>query len=175
VIFGRQGLVSFDPKIYTMIDNMSLAGKVAEHWVEWQPDAVFIDAGRGEGVIDRLRQLGFNPIPIDFGGRPNKPTFANRRAEMWWEMADWLRSGASIPDITELKIDLCGPTYSYANAAGKLELESKDQMRKRGMSSPDLADALALTFAHPVAVTRGPGALITMHTDRARTEYDPYA
>jgi hypothetical protein len=174
VIFARQGLVSHAPKIYTIIDNMALAAKVAEHWVEWKPDAVFIDAGRGEGVIDRLRQLGFSPIPVDFGGRPNKPTFVNKRAEMWWEMADWLRSGASTPDITELKIDLCGPTYSYANAAGKLELESKDQLRKRGMASPDLADALALTFAHPVAVTRGPGSLITHHTAKAATEYDPY-
>jgi len=176
VIFPRQGLAALEPQVFASIDNMSLAGKVAETINNWQPDGVFIDAGRGEGVIDRLRQLGYAPTPVDFGGKANKVIYANKRAEMWHSLAEWIKSGGALPNIASLKIDLCAPTYSYANAAGKFALESKDDMKKRGLPSPDLADALALTFAQPVAVTRGPGAnLMGGHAGHCVTDYDVFA
>jgi hypothetical protein len=174
VIFGRQGLVSFEPQVYQGLNNMELAAKVAQAIVEWKPDAVFIDAGRGEGVIDRLHQLGHAVVGVNFGGSPTKPQFVNKRGEMWFDMSQWLKAGASIPNIPQLKIELCAPTYSYANAANKFELESKDDLKKRGLPSPDIADALALTFAFPVAPSRGPGA--NLHAGgHALTEYDPFA
>ena len=130
---------------------MELAAIAADAIARWEPDAVFVDAGRGEGVIDRLRQLNLNPIEVNFGGRASNPHYVNKRAEMWDAMRRWIDAGGCIPDNPELKVDLCAPTYSYANAANKFELESKDDMKKRDLKSPDLADALALTFAAPVA------------------------
>lgn len=175
VIFPRQGLAALKPLVFNEISNMDLAGRVAEYIDHWQPDAVFIDAGRGEGVIDRLLQLGFSPIAVNFGGRPNSEQFANKRAEMWWNMGEWLKAGGAIPDLPDLKTDLCTPTYSYANARGKCELESKDEIRERGLSSPDLADALALTFAQNVAPRGGPGSRFATTAAHALTEYDPFA
>jgi hypothetical protein len=112
---------------------------------------------------------------VDFGGKPIDPRFQNRRAEMWWGMADWLKTGC-LPSMPELVVDLTGPTYTYANAAGRLQLESKDDMRERGLPSPDLADALALTFAEPVPCLQHPlAAAAHGGGQRAITAYDPYA
>lgn len=172
VIFPRQGLAALPPSVLKDVDNMELAGRVAHQIDTWQPDAVFIDAGRGEGVIDRLRQLGYSITEINFGGRPMDDRFINKRSEMWSLMADWIKAGGAIPDLQGLKTDLCVPTFSYKNAQGKFQLESKDSIKDRGMRSPDIADALALTFAMPVAprdhdMMRG--------TAMAETDFDPYS
>lgn len=152
VIAFRQGLATMSSVVLRGIDNMQLAGRVASEIDRWQPDAVFIDSGAGAGVIDRLRQLGHSPIEVPFGGKANAPAlYVNRRTEMWCAMAEWLRTG-SIPDIPELKAELATPIYWY-DAQGRKVLESKDDIKKRlqGGASPDLADALALTFAAPVS------------------------
>jgi len=152
VIFTRQGLVAFRPITLQGADTMTVAARVAQAIDTWRPAATFIDAGGvGAGVVDRLQQLGHAVMPVDFGGKPNSPRFENKRAEMWWELAAWVKSGACLPDMPALQQDLTAPTYTYANARGRLQLESKDDMRGRGLPSPDLADALALTFAAPVA------------------------
>lgn len=151
VIMKRQGLASFEPLVKRGIDNMELASIVAKHIDQWRPDAVFIDAGRGEGVIDRLRQLGYPIIEVNFGGKAMDDRFFNKRSEMWSDMADWIKAGGAIPKHQELMTDLCVPTFSFKNAANKFQLESKDHIKDRGMKSPDVADALALTFAYPVA------------------------
>lgn len=172
VIFKRQGLVSHLHFQTTSIDNMSLAAKVAEVFNEWKADAIFIDAGRGEGVIDRLRQLGYRVSEVDFGGVPTNPRYVNKRSEMWDRMKEWLVSGGSLPPDDKLKRDLCTPTYSFANAAGKFALESKDRMRDRGMQSPDLGDALALTFALPVASRHD--NIVPNYQQTIVSDYDPY-
>lgn len=152
VIIARQGLVAFRPTILRNADTMTVAAAVAHHIDVWKPDSTFVDAGGiGAGVIDRLRQLRHPVIPVDFGGRAIDPRFENKRAEMWWNMADWVKAGACLPDLQELTQDLTAPRYTYANARGKLQLESKDDMRERGLPSPDVGDALACTFAAPVA------------------------
>lgn len=172
VIFPRQGLQAFDPMVFRGLDNMELAARVAEKITTWQPDAVFIDAGAGAGVIDRLRQLGFEVFEVNFGGRATNPRYVNKRTEMWYELADWVRGGGAIPNRPTLKQELATPTYKY-DAANRIVLESKDDIRKRlpGAGSPDEADALALTFAMPVVkrsdVSRG--------TNNARIDYNPYA
>lgn len=151
VIFKRQGVVSWPPTVIRKLDNMALADQVAIQIREWQPDAVFIDIGNGAGVVDRLRQLRFNVTEVAFAGASSDPHYANKRMEMWAEMAKWLQDGGAIPPDTMLQADLSAPTYGYTTGKGLKILESKDKIKERIGRSPDLADALALTFAAPVA------------------------
>lgn len=151
VLFLRQGLVAFRPRELKGLDLMAVADNVAQTVDEHRPAAVFVDAGGiGAGVIDRLGQLGHSVVPVDFGSSPTDPRFENKRAEMWWLMAEWVKAGC-LPELTRLAQDLTAPRYTYANRRGKLQLESKDDMRERGLPSPDFGDALAVTFAAPVA------------------------
>ena len=153
VIQKRKGLAAYKPKIFNAIDNMTLAGMVAQEINEWEPDAVFIDAGRGEGVIDRLRQLGYFVSEVNFGGKALNPSYHNKRSEMWDAIRIWLDDGGSLPNDTDLKTDLCVPTYKF-DSTNRMQLESKDDIKKRGGRSPDLGDALALTFSYPVAAKK---------------------
>ncbi|MES2531938.1 MAG: terminase family protein [Pseudomonadota bacterium] len=168
VIFKRQGIASFTPQVWQGVESMQLAAHVAVEISEWQPDAVFIDGsgGYGAGVIDRLRQLGHRPIEVQFGGKADDARFANRRAEMWFTMATWVKGTGILPNIADLKQDLCAPTYGH-DIQGRLLLEAKDKIKARGLPSPDMADALALTFAHPV------GQRSLQHVAPDRKPYDP--
>jgi len=166
VIFLRQGVKAFTPFVFKQVDNMALAARVAEQIQSFHPDAVFIDAGCGGGVIDRLRQLGFEVIEVPFGGSPVRAgQYANRRAEMWDQMAQWIRQEGELPDCAELKADLSQVTYDY-DVTGRLRLEAKEKIKARCGKSPDLADALALTFAAPVRARQN------YHQEFARSEYD---
>lgn len=153
VIIRRQGLQAFTPKVYTKLDNMVLVGKVVEEIIDFNPDATFIDAGRGEGVIDRLRQLGYeNIFEVNFGGTAMSPgAYHDKRSEMWGLMKEWLMAGGAIPDMPEIVADLVVPTYSY-DAANAVKLEANDKIKERLGKSPDIGSALALTFAMPVRV-----------------------
>jgi hypothetical protein len=178
VIVKRQGLVAFDPIILQGVDNMSLASRVAVEINYWKPDAVFVYAGAGAGVIDRLRQMGHEVLEVPFGGKAIKTTqFVNRRTEMWFGMADWIRAGGAIPDNRALKQELATPTYWFEH--DQRRLESKDQIKKRlhGRNSPDIADALALTFAAPVATVDPMDAYHREFGDRTggeRVKHNPY-
>ena len=177
VVFRRQGRQAFKPVVYRGIDNMELATRVANLIEEHTPDAVFCDAGAGSGVIDRLRQLKYDVIEIPFGGKAMKPDqFINRRSEMWWLMKQWVEEGGAIPNDIALKQELATPIYWYDNV-GRRVLESKDQIKKRlqGAGSPDLADALALTFALPVAKKQPEDIYIKRRKAATQqTDYDPY-
>ncbi|MBQ4431905.1 MAG: hypothetical protein II877_10405 [Synergistaceae bacterium] len=155
VICKREGLWCHDMKAVEHTDNMTFAGIVAREIDEFRPDGVFIDAGRGEGVIDRLRQLGYRVLEINFGGRASEAArYANKRSEMWDKVREWLKSGGAIPNDPELKSELASPTYKF-DAGGRLILEAKEKLKERGLRSPDMADALALTFAYPLRGSRG--------------------
>ena len=177
VVFRRQGKQGFKPIVYRGIDNMDLAARVANLIEEHNPDAVFCDAGAGSGVIDRLRQLSYDVIEIPFGGKATKPEqYINRRTEMWWLMKQWIEEGGAIPNDTALKQELATPIYWYDNVGRKV-LESKDQIKKRlqGAGSPDLADALALTFALPVAKKEMEDIYIKRRkVATQKKDYDPY-
>lgn len=152
VLIMRRGMQAFDPIVWRGLDNMEVAARVADAIDREHPDAVFIDSGAGAGIIDRLRQLGLDIIEVPFGAKALKSElYTNRRAEMWWEMAQWIRNGGSIPNRMDLKQELATPTFWY-DPTGRKVLESKDDIKARlkGESSPDIADALALTFAAPV-------------------------
>ena len=177
VVFRRQGRQGFKPIVYRGIDNMDLAARIANLIEEHNPDAVFCDAGAGSGVIDRLRQLSYDVIEIPFGGKATKPEqYINRRTEMWWLMKQWIEEGGAIPNDTALKQELATPIYWYDNVGRKV-LESKDQIKKRlqGAGSPDLADALALTFALPVAKKEMEDIYIKRRkVATQKKDYDPY-
>jgi hypothetical protein len=148
----RQGLAAFPIQRFVGIDNMKFASIVVREIEAWSPDAVFIDSGRGEGVIDRIRQIGFTVIEVPFGGAAiddGVNGYANRRSEMWDSVRKWLVSGGAIPDDYELAKELASPTYTY-DGKSRLKLEPKDSIKTRVGFSPDRADALALTFAEPV-------------------------
>lgn len=167
VIFCRQGVRAWRPLVFNKTDNMTLAAYVAQEIDRFRPDGVFIDSGCGGGVIDRLRQLGYNVLEVPFGASAQKAgQYANKRAEMWGEMAQWIKEIGSLPDEPQLKSDLCGVCYDF-DVSGRLCLESKQALKARCGKSPDLADALALTFAYPVRAGER-----SRPAEFARTDYD---
>jgi hypothetical protein len=135
-------------------DTMQLAARVAEWIHRWSPDGVFVDdGGVGGGVVDRLHQLGFRQVHgVNFGMRsdcsPSGENAANKRTEMWLSARGWLARG-TLPKDDRLAAELTAPMYGY-DARNALILERKEVMKKRGIPSPDVADAFALTFAYPV-------------------------
>ena len=174
-VFLRQGLAATLLGSWLHIDNMQLAGMVAQFQDQHKTDGTFIDVGWGSGVIDRLRQMGHDPIAVNFGGRSTSDRYVNKRTEMWVEMKEWLEGGGAIPRHQDLRDDLVGPEYQFTKN-GQIQLEAKDSMKKRGIASPDLADALGLTFAGKIykntkAVPVGVGA----SADVCEMEYDLFA
>lgn len=140
-------------------DSMKLVTLLAEAlgktWNGKKIAMLFIDATGGSiggPVADRLRQLGHkNVIDVQFGGESPDPKIANMRAYMWSKTRDWLSGGGAIDASPGLETDLTGPGY-FHDKQDRLLLESKEQMKKRGLDSPDDGDALALTFAQIVAI-----------------------
>lgn len=159
-------------------DTMAVAARVVELAQAYRPDAVFIDGGGvGGGVVDRCRQLRLDVFDVQFGSKPDLAdivtrgeTYANKRAEMWGTMRGWLATGA-IEDDDTLAKQLIGPTYGF-NTRDEIQLERKADMKKRGVESPDWADALALTFALPVLpnASAGPSGEPPIETD-----WNPFA
>jgi len=154
VIGKRQGLGFSILKAFPRNDDdMKIAGILAKLEDDEKADAVFIDLGYGTGVYSAGKQLGRDWILVPFGGASTDPGFVNKRAEMWNETKKWLRDGGAIPNDPILCADLTGPEgYVVATGrnAGKVFIESKDDMKKRGLASPNRGDALVLSFAQPV-------------------------
>jgi len=163
VIYPRRGrdASSISPRIYRGLDTMQVVSRVLEMYYELNAAFVFVDTGGvGAGVFDRLAQLSIPVLPVDFGSRADGSntidrgiSYGNKRAEIWGAMRDFLQTG-SIPDVIygsdiSLVKELTTPTYTV-NARGAIMLEPKDAMKRRGEKSPDVADALATTFAFPV-------------------------
>ena len=150
VIFPRQGIAAFTPKQLRNVDSLQGAGAVTRKWEEWKADGCFVDdtGGYGAGWIDQLRALGRDPIPVGFATKANDPRFFNKRAEIIWDMCEWVKAGGALPDLPELRAELCALTYSYRG--DKILVIEKDQLKAVLGRSPDYSDALAVTFAQPV-------------------------
>ncbi len=149
----RHGRVMEDPETFHGLNQMQIAGLVNMRIQSKKIDKVCIDVsgGWGGGVAARLAELGHSGriIRVNFGENAiDKEAYANRRAEMWADMADWFsdEEPCSIPDNKRLQAELSSPKYDY-DSSRRLRLESKEQMKKRGIKSPDVADSAALTFA----------------------------
>ena len=167
-------------KRWSKMDAMTLAADVALEAQKEHPDAILVDAGNiGGAVIDRLRQLlPDTPIfEVWFGGEGRDAELEpgvtirtkNKRAQMWTQMRAWLRTG-SIPDGDKLRDDLVGPLYSFDEKQA-IALERKQDMKKRGLSSPDDGDALACTFAEPIAPRQLPGYMDPMNYGHGGNRY----
>lgn len=170
VIIKRQGYASFDLEKFSIPDSMQLASVVARRIESWKPDAVFIDeVGIGAGVVDRLRQLKHEVIGVN-GSRiaGERQKYFNKRTEVWLLMKEWLERGGSIPNDKELKEDLVAPEYGFDNQ-DRWQLERKEDVKERLGRSPDCGDALALTFAEPVASKKNDWH---WRPEKAETEYD---
>lgn len=135
-------------------DRALVVATLVDALLTHQPDAVFIDSAFGAVIVSRLRALGYLQVfEVNFGAPALDAHDDNQRATMWRKLKDWLPRGAidtrAMDPKSRLATDLAGPGYHLRK--NKLVLESKDSMKKRGLASPDDADALALTFALPVA------------------------
>lgn len=148
---GRDARV-FPWQKFKGLDTVQLAGIVADLAGKHNVEAIFVDGnGVGGGVVDNLKAWGYKVIEVQMGGSPSDgDMYYNKRVEIWGRMREWLMTGG-IPDDTDLFTDLISPEFSYHPVTNKMQLEGKDHMKSRGLASPDSAEALALTFAQPVA------------------------
>jgi hypothetical protein len=151
VIAVRQGRDIIALKRHRGADTMEVAGHVIDAIEEYKPALVCVDeGGLGAGVVDRLKEQRYKIRGVNFGSKAQKQImYGNKRCEMWGAMKDWLKD-AHVPADRFLKTDLIGPR-TKPDSKGTLFLESKKDMKARGLASPDAADAIALTFAFPVA------------------------
>jgi hypothetical protein len=132
-------------------DTMTVVGYVIDAIEEYKPTLVVIDeGGLGAGIVDRLKEQRYKIKGVNFGNKSKNPImYGNMRAQMWGDMREWLKT-ASIPHDRFLKTDLISPMMK-PDSRGTIFLESKKDMKARGLASPDAADAIAVTFAFPVA------------------------
>ena len=150
-------------------DDWRMAQLIAQFEDEYKADAVFIDMGYGTGIYSIGKQLGRKWRLIEFGSKSNDPVYLNMRAYMWGQMKEWLREGGSIPPNDQaLYDDIVGPE-AIIDKNGRIQLESKKDMKDRGLPSPNKGDALALTFAARVVKKSETGNRIV-----ANTSYNPF-
>jgi hypothetical protein len=190
VIFPRRGrdARSIPPIILFQNDIVQVAEAVAQAYNDLVADICMVDEGGvGGGVVDILRRLRIPVIGVDFGSKADyfnqvnpQVKYANKRAEIWGAVRDWLPSG-TLPSLTvpspsgttmTLTDELTGPTYGHNNRE-EILLEAKKDMRSRGVPSPNVADALACTFASPSFVPRAPA--LNPGRQTVAPPYDPFA
>lgn len=166
----RQGLACFPIKRFNQIDNMALADQVAAHIERFKPAATFIDGGRGEGVIDRLRQMRYNVVEINSQSSASEPhKYANKRAEMYDRMRKWMEDGGSLPYCPRLEAQITAPRYDF-DKKGCMILEPKKDIKERIGMSPDEADTIALSFAQIVR----PRGVSPSSSTQSRTQYSVF-
>jgi len=171
VIFPRQGLACFKPRVLRHERNtaasVDIATAVVKAKVSWGSELECIDAtgGWAAGAADILLDAGYPTHNVQFHAPALDRRYKNRRAECWFQMAKKIKAGAALPFMEEMIPELTTPTYVFR--AGQFVLEEKDQIKARLGRSPDLADALATTFALPEmpaqALAQMRGAHHTLH------------
>ena len=149
-------------------DDMRMANLIAQFEDEYKADAVFIDQGYGTGIYSIGKSMGRKWRLVAFGGASPNNMYLNMRAYMWGEMKEWLKEGGSIPNEQGLYDDLVGPE-AIIDKNGRIQLESKKDMKERGLPSPNKGDALALTFAFRVTKKVNGN-----HRRVANTKYNPF-
>jgi phage terminase large subunit len=172
----RRGNVLLEPvREWKKFDLMQTAGVIVKEYretpLEFRPSAINVDViGLGGGVVDRLRELGLPVRGINVGEQASfdPQRYMRLRDELWWKTREWFESRAvSMPPDRALKGELVAPKYKL-ESSGKIKVESKDDMKKRGVKSPNKADALCLTFAG------GDLVRFEAHRATAHMSYDPF-
>lgn len=178
VMFPRQGLMLYPATVWRNIDGIQGAGAVARKWKDWGADACFIDntGGFGASWIDCLRLLNHSPIGVQYAGEPHDRRYFNKRAEMYFLAAQWIKEGGQIPaDCPELVQAMTQITYSHRG--DRLLLEDKKQLKERIGMSPDHADSFVQTFAERVMPRPRDlpiGLQIASRRGRESRDYDPF-
>ena len=171
VIGKRQGLAFHILRTIPKNDNdLIVAGILARLEDEHKADAVFVDGGFGTGIVSAGQGLGRDWRIVWFSSESGDPWCINKRAEMWKLMRDWLKQGGAIPDDPVLRDELQAPEV-IPRIDGKIQIESKKDMKARGVPSPNRADALCLSFAFPVTRKR---EIDAYRNTADRRDYDPY-
>jgi hypothetical protein len=154
VIFPRQGRRAFLPQVMRHGKGSAVSTDIATSILAMRQETgatlTLVDAtgGWAAGASDVLKASGDSQVVnVQFHGTAGNPKYRNRRAEMWFSLAEWVKGGGWLPNLPELVGELTTPTYTFVG--GKLQIEPKEQVKERLGRSPDLADALALTFAIP--------------------------
>jgi len=167
----RKGNVVLEVKSWGGLDTMQVVGAIVNETKMDKPDEICVDTiGLGSGVADRLRELGLNVRDVNVAESSAMNPNANKlRDELWLSVKEWLATkSVKLPADEQLRHELVAPRYTFTSS-GKVQVESKDSMRKRGMRSPDLADALCLSFASNAAMVGGrapkwvPGQALKRH------------
>ena len=161
-VVWRQGRVVFRVDYFKNMKPMQVSGLLAGYWRNGfphkgrffglKPDGIMVDRiGLGAGIVDRLREMNIPHIAVHSGASADEnDIYENKRAEMWWRMKEWFEDApCRIVNDSPLISDITAPQPKFTSASKKL-LESKKEMKKRGIRSPDGGDALAMTFAYPV-------------------------
>lgn len=174
-VFGlRQGLHFRVLRVLDKNDNdVEVANMLARFEDDYQADGVIIDKGYGTGVYSVGQTMNREWLLADFGSASPDPGCLNLRAFMWNEMKKWLKDGGAIPEDQVLYDDLIGPA-TVPRMNGVIQLESKEDMKRRQVPSPNRADALALSFAFPIE-KKYRGIVLPTRGDAVMREYDPYA
>ncbi len=188
VIFPRLGddARTFPPRRFRGLDTVQLVGRVVETVREFRNRGldcagIFVDGtGLGGGVVDQLRHLGYNVTEVQFGGGPvDTFTYRYKGDEIWGNLKDALQAGRlclpanNMPAGNDLRRDLTQREFGYTLTGNKIHLETKKVMKERGLDSPDLADALALTYAADLAPRNLPIGMAAQSTEPS--DYDPVA
>lgn len=174
VLFPRQGLASFPPLIMRTQEPADISAALQVMRGEIGSDQEFIDdtGGWGSGVISHYKLAGFSPVAVQAAGKAIKPQYYNKRAEMWFGMREWLRGGGALPNLPELVAEMT--TTEYTMKDGKLLLQPKELVKVTLGRSPDIADALAQTFARPDRPRDRYGKSESENTGKVKTESDPF-
>lgn len=147
----RRGRKVFEIDVLPKQDLMTTAHYIAEVIKRERPIQVFVDgSGIGAGVVDRLRQLNFSVTDVNGGNSSLNPRFLNKRVEIWWTMKEAIEEGIELPKSVRLKEELTAVEFDYTDK-GRIRLDRKTDIMDKYGFSPDLADALAYTYAFPVA------------------------
>jgi hypothetical protein len=190
VIYPRRGndARSQRPLVLKGLSTVQLATAVYNEYIRLDAIAIFVDGGGvGGGVVDQLNSMGLPVYEVTFGGASDNANpeaigekYLNKRAEIWGSMRKWLARGCILDEVPlyehKLSDELAGPTYTYSRE-DFIQLESKKDMRRRNLASPDVGDALACTFAYPT-LNYAPmsGKAETYHdTHPSQTEVTDYA
>jgi hypothetical protein len=156
----RQGPVVTELRSWRGLDLMQTTGRVVAEYEALSPSKrpteILVDSiGVGSGVVDRLRELDLPVRGINVAESPSMgDTYMNLRSELWFKCKAWLEDrSCKLPKDDQLQAELTAIRYSFTSS-GKMKAESKDEMRRRGVGSPDLADALCLTMASDAATAQ---------------------
>jgi hypothetical protein len=185
VIFPRRSKIAYPPLRMRNLDSIQGASHVSRIAIERKADSIQIDAtgGYGSAWWDGLKSLGHtDALAVQFGGKASEERrFYNKRAEMMWQLAEWVKDGGALPPVPEMVKGLSTQQYTYTRD-GRIQIEEKEQIKARIGRSPDLEDALACTFAYPVHIPRTnvfglPESLSTLIEGRIHQsglDYSPY-